>query len=72
MGRTRCHAPWESPVKKPYSAVLTAEEIEAYVVDPCLRCGSDEVIVQWLELAPGTGRYVHGLERCLACERRLR
>lgn len=55
---------------KPYSAVLTAEEIRAYVPEPCTTCGSREVMIEWLEVAPGARRYVHGLETCLACERR--
>lgn len=57
-------------VKKPYSAILTAEEVAAYVPEPCTICGSPEIIIQWLELAPGAARYVHGLETCLACQRR--
>lgn len=56
-------------MQKPYSAVLTADEISAYESEPCMTCGSAEVVVQWLELAPGTQRYVHGLETCLACKR---
>lgn len=55
---------------RPYSAVLTTEEIRAYIPDPCMTCGSSEVVIQWLELAPGAGRFVHGLETCKACERR--